>query len=74
MNAIGQYLVGESYVTKKTLVARFHARAPLDPAASNESFVHEIARSNFFQLFWSPNDEKHGFSFQLKHCLFIIDF
>ena len=30
---------------KKKLAARFRARAPMDPAPSNESFFHEISRS-----------------------------
>ena len=29
---------------------------------------------NFLRLFWAPNEEKHGFLFQFKHYLLIIDF
>ena len=52
VKAIGQYLIGESFFKKKPLVTRFPARAPLDPVPSEESCIHEIARScaeNFFQ-------------------------
>ena len=35
---------------------------------------HFFRSLNFPRLFWAPNDEKHGFLLQLKHCPLIIDF
>ena len=66
VDAIGQYLFGESFVRKKMFSARFRARTPLDPAsASNEFFVYEIARRGFpFQTKSSPT----------KYCLISLTF
>ena len=50
INAIGQYLVGESFVWKKN-TWRFRARAPLDTAPSNKSFIRKIARSRAKRFF-----------------------